>query len=250
MNHEVTTRAGDDLRLLYQIPSRGLEQIAELDRVRRVMLGMGFPEKGYGYVVAVAERRWESDDDVACQFVILDEAEGQSARETLEMAVNLKDKYLATGMACPNEPTPFVEAVREHEGLSYYPDSNHPYEFRQRWPNYVSTRTTAYVNDMGIPDRETIKKEMDELWVQYVLHPVTKGEIFTEKGTAPLKKMVILESPPGANFSTTKAQQGIQTGDSSIRTPIWMAVTALQDSKWAAMPSTGGHEWVKGRAGY
>ena len=250
MNHEVTMKAGDDLRLLYQVPSKGLGEVTELDRVRRVMLGMGFPEGGYGYVVAVAERRWEYDDDVACQFVVIDEAEGQSARETLEEAVNLKDKYLATGMACPNEPTPFVEAVRQHEGLAFYPQFNHPYEFRERWPHFVSSKTTAYINDISVSDKETIKKEMDEMWVQYVIHPTSRVEIFTEKSDTPLKKCVILGSTPGANFSTAKAQQGIQTGDASIRTPLWLAIKALQDSVWAAARSTGGHEWIKGRAGY
>ena len=250
MNHEVTMRAGEDLRLLYQIPSMGLGQITTLDRVRRVMLGMGFPNKGYGYVCAVAERRWEYGDDVSCQYVIIDEGEGESARETLEVAVNLKDKYLAEGMACPNEPQTFVEAVRRHDGLSFYPDADHPYEFRERWPNYVSSRTTAYVNDINVSDSETIKKELDELWAQYVLHPVSRVEIFTEKSNTPLRKCVILGAPPGSNFSTTKAQQGIQTGDNGIRTPVWLAMKALQDSIWSSMPSTGGHEWIKGRAGY
>lgn len=251
MNHEVTTRAGEDLRILYQIPSKGLGQVTALDRVRRVMLGMAFPESGYGYVVAVAERRWEYEEELETQYVIVDEAEGQNARETLDHAVNLKDQYLAEGLACPNGPQTFVETTRRHGGLSFYPDTLHPFEYRNQWPNYVSRNTTCYITDIGLPDSDTVKKEMDEWFSQELLHPITKVPIFTDKSETPLKKIVILNSPHTANFSTSKAQQGIQTGDAQIRQAVWLAVKALADSQWNAMANKAqGHEWIKGRAGY
>lgn len=251
MNHDVTHKAGNDLRILYQIPALGLGQLSVLDRVRRTMLGMSFPEgSGYGYCCVVAERRWEYGEELETQLVVIDEAEGRTGRDLLEKIVSLKDRYLATGLACPNAPSTFVEAVRRHEGLSHYPPSSHPFEFRERWPHYVSTNTTCYINDRGLPDDQTIKIDMDMLWSSLLIHPITKVEIFTEKSPDPLKKLVIIGSHSEGNFSTRKAQQGIQSNDIPIRNAIWLAVKALDKSVWANMEKTTTHQWIPGRSGY
>jgi len=252
VTHERTEKAGHDLQVLYQLPHLGLEKLSALDRVRRVMLGMGFPESsGWGYVVVVAERRWEVGEDIETQFIVVDEAEAKSPSDLLDKAVDLKDRYLATGLACPNAPPYFVEAVRLHEGLSSYPEERHPFAFRERFAHFVSTRTTCYINDIDVPDDGTIQKEMDTLWQGYCKDPITGIEMFTEKSPTPLKKMVIMRSNNNSNFSTKRAQQGVQTNDKGIRNPIWMAIKALQKSVWASMVDTGdSHQWTPGRSGY
>lgn len=258
MNHQTTQKADEGLRILYQSQS-SLREVTSIDRTSRAMIGLSFPEiSGYGFACVVIERRWDPFDEAnpnppGRQFVVIDEADAMTAKDLFDGVVNLKDRYLCQGVACSNSPQSFVEALRTHEGLSRYTPEINPYDRRTQWPNYVSSKTVAFIRDMETPSEDTMDKEMDTWWDSLVIHPDTGTEVFGA-GENPLKKLVVMGSGPESNFSTQKTRQGIQTKtDTTIRMAVYLAVKALEETLWLShrRREEAGRKWIKSsRSGY
>jgi hypothetical protein len=247
MNHLITSRAGDELRLLYQDLSQHRPgQAPGLDRVRRTAIGMAFPtEEGrdsYGYACTVAERcYWPRNITASAirggkaperQYVVLDEAGASSLFSLLEDATFLKDRYLSDFVACPNAPASAVEALRRAEGLTHYPDDP-PQILRQKWPGFVSQSTVAFVRDTPLPDEAVLRTDLNTLWERELQHPDDGLPIFGSAAEAPLKALYLLGSTRESNYSTSQAAQGVRTGDMTVLSALWLAVKALEATLWA-----------------
>jgi len=260
MNHITTRKHADGIDVLYHKDGADINTMTGLDRVSRSVIGLTFPETGadYGYACVAVERTWWPYDgesgNPARQYVIIDEVSRQTPRELLDAVVVLKDRYLSETIACPNEPHYAVEGLRRHDGINHYPDLEAIF-LRERFPTYVSRDTTAYIRETPIPDGASLARDMDQWWGEDLIHPSSGVELFTPASDRPLKKLVVLGAPPDANFSTREASQGVQTGDSVIRTAIWLAVKCLEESIWIHNSRNQGkvgrgHTWKPARSGY
>ena len=245
MNHLITSRAGDELKLLYQdLSQHHPGQAPGLDRVRRTALGMSFPAEdgrsSYGYVCVVAERCYWSRDPVKPperQYVVLDEAGSSSFYGLSDDVVALKDQYLSDFVSCPASPVSSVEALRRMEGLTHYPEDP-PQLLRQRWKTFISRNTVAAIRETSLPDGADIHTDLNTMWDKELQHPDDGLPVFGSAATAPLKALYVLGSSRESNFTTTLAAQGIRTRDETVLSALWLAVRGLESTLWSGMSST------------
>ena len=244
MNHLITSRAGDELRLLYQdLRHHRPGQAPGLDRVRRTAIGLTFPaEPGerdtYGYACVVAERcYWPRDITGKAperQYVVLDEAGGTSLYSLQADLVMLKDRYLSDFVSCSNAPLSSVETLRRTEGLTHYPEE--PAQvLRQKYPSFVSVHTTASLRETPMPEESTVHADLNLLWERELQHPDDGLPIFGAAAEAPLKALYVLGSSREGNYSTSQAAQGVRTGDMAVINALWLAIKGLEQTLWLSL---------------
>ena len=242
MNHLVTARAGDELRLLYQdLSQHRPSQAPGLDRVRRTALGLSFPDaeagrKSYGYCCVVAERCfWSRDDGKAPerQYVVVDEGGATSLFDLAGEAVILKDKYLSDFVGCPNAPSSAVEGLRRWEGLTHYPVDEPAQALRHKYSTFVSQETTASIRETELPTVGAMVSDLNLLWNRDLQHPDDSLPIFGSAVPVPLKTLYVLGSSSEANYTTSVVAQGIAANEERVTTALWLAVKGLEATLWA-----------------
>lgn len=261
MNLLYSRRTAEGVDLVYQDVSEGLGRSADLDRVRRVILGARLPVAdreglpAFGYACAIAERCWYGYEDnlPSRQYVLIDEVQASGGRTFFDAVVDLKDKYCAQSLHCPNQPAQVVEALKWHEGLCYYPDMP-TRMLRERYRHYVGRDITCAVIDDEAPDEGRIQADIDNMLSTEVSHPDDPQlPLWGATGADPLKRFVVLGGKPDDNFSTQQARQALATGDKPILMAIWLAVMGAERSGVAfgrKYMNAAQVDRAKGRSGY
>lgn len=236
MNLLYSRKHADGVDLVYQQADQSLGIAADLSGVRRTILGIRFPVSeranlpAYGYVCVIAERVWYSSEENAptSQYVLVDEAEVAGGSTFFDAVVNMKDKYCAVGVHCPNNPPRMVEALRNHEGLCYYPDLDSRM-LRERYANFVGRDIVSLVSDDEMPDEGTVQSDVDSMLSTEVTHPDDPAlPLWGAGGNDPMKRFVVLGNGPEDNFTTQTARQALAIGDMAILSAIWLAMMGAE----------------------
>lgn len=234
----------DGLQLLFQIDGQNFDHV-----VSRTVLGIGFPtatdygQTNHAYACVAAERTWpcEVDDHTPPerQYIIIDEAECMLMSELIAHCVRLKDKYLCSGVFCPNDPPALVDSIKRAEGLSYY-DDDPPHVLRDRHPSFASTLYRASVREVKV-DIEAARKDINAFLDAHLMFPGTGIPIYGNS-EEPQRKLITLAS--GTNFKTDLADQAVQRSEPKYIAPVWLAASGLDRSMARGRP--GGprsHTW-------
>ncbi len=222
---------------------------------RRTVIGVSYPEAseqrmgtGYGFAVVVGERCYYHDNPAKLPervYVVLEDAEDVQSVPLFDKLIPLKDRYLCSTVFCLPSPVSVYEALRRHDGLSFYSEQN-PLSIQDQFRSFVSRSVVAGIRALK-DDTASMQRDLEAVMAAYAVDPNTRQTMRFQDGThQPLPRLVIPK-----DLLAQETQKGIEIGTDEIRRALWLAVKGMELSpRW--QPRRLGVELVqdKGITGY
>jgi len=227
--HLISRRTGDGVEVHYS----GSSNETICFEFARTVIGMVYPEPSKqggmthrAYACMLAERtRPQIDDDVEPirYFVCLDEVDTHDVEAYYQNVIAMKDKYLCDTVFCPKSPRPSFEALRDLEGLSFYPNESAIHS-RVRYPGFVDHNTTASIQETDLPNDESVLATINAFLRKEVIDPYTRFPVLAAKHQSVYRLML----PDGAN--NRKAREALATKNMMPIRALWLAAQGLEAS--------------------
>lgn len=239
MNHLVTERYEGHTTLRYHDASLGYDENGELLmydlEATRIWSGVSFPDAamqnrrtGHGYGVVIAERTYPSRSEMPDErvYIIIAEAEANTATELFESMTRLKDKYCVTLTVCADEPLHLAQAFARLEGYSWYNKNMHRVECKQRWDSFKDKTVISGVRQVKLPHPESAHRGIENLLASNARNPNT-GEEILGSDDKPIPRLYL---PIG--FGNKIARQEITTESMpEVSQALWMVLQEIEKSR-------------------
>tara|TARA_R110000744_G_scaffold64675_6_gene133085 strand:+ start:3115 stop:3879 length:765 start_codon:yes stop_codon:yes gene_type:complete len=254
MIHIASKPCSEGVEVLHHMPGKGPGQTVMINSYifRRISIGAAVISEDapgaqpYAYACVVGERVFEGDNDrtpVQRMYVVLEETDAHRTHDLMLELVNLKDRFLADVVYCPDSPVSFYEGLRRLDGLAHYRQED-PRILRREWTHYVSNKTVAGVREDKVPEREALHRDLERLLEEDVVDPDTRTPLLMKAGMT-----VSRLNMPGDLLPRGLAVRGIQVGEPAVCSALWCAVMGMEKTmRW--LPDTEQKERVVNRAGY
>jgi len=254
MLHIASRPVSDGVEVLHHMPGKGPGQTVMVNSYifRRTSIGAAVISEDhpgsqpYAYACVVGERVFEGDTSrtpIQRMYVVLEETDAQRTHDLMLEMVNLKDRYLADAVYCPDKPVSFYEGLRRLDGLAHYRQED-PRILRREWQHYVSNKTVAGVREDRVPEREALHRDLERLLEEDVVDPDTLAPLLMQAGTT-----VSRLNMPADLLPKGLSIRGIQVGEPAVCTALWCAVMGMENTmRW--LPDEDKPERVVNRAGY
>lgn len=246
MMHIATERWEGGLILRYHSPILGQDEdgnplIYDLE-ASRIWAGVTYPDAagqnrqtGHGYGCVIAERLYPSRGDMPDErvYVLIDEAEANTANDLFDKMVRMKDRYYIAQAICPDTPIHLTQAFQRLEGLTHYSKNMHRAECKSRWETFRDKSLTLSVRAFPIPGAESAHRGIENLLATTARNPDT-GEEIVGSDDKPIPRLYL----PG-NFNNKIARQEItQESMPEVSQAIWLALSELERTR-ARKPKEG-----------
>jgi len=237
MRHLATQSTEDGLTLIYTHPSLEGGDTLDTDWSRTV-IGATLPDPeyqhrqtGYGYACVLAERvypprREGSKMPPERVYVVLDETESSTSQALFSALVALKDRYRASTVFCPNKPISLLQALKAHEGLSYYHKDRHREDLREMFDTFISKEVTAAVRDYDAPSKERAHQGIERFLSATAKDPDT-GQPILGSDRDPIPRLYLSQ-----DFNNAAARQEIvQESNDQVSIALYLALMGMERSR-------------------
>lgn len=231
MIHASTIPVDDGVELLYYRP----DSTPFKYRFRRIGIGLTYPESsktskgtGYGIAIVLGERCFFPDNPEKSTFeriyVALDEHEDTLSAGMFPALAELKDKYRASTIFCPNTPVSILESLKRYQGVSFYNEKN-PAVLRGLFPSFVSTDVRAGISEKSI-EGTSFTQDIERVLSTIAIDPDTDEPIRSlDKTHKPMPRLVF---PQGMN--NVKTSTGVRQRTEEICRALWLVVMGFETS--------------------
>jgi len=175
MNHLISEDTQDGVKVTYHLDSVARDLTgSDYFNYEFTRIGIGVSlDEGVNYAVVCGERTFRGEHSWMRMYVVIDESEEETSASLFARLIFLKDTYLSRGVYCGNEPRYTIEAMKRHEGLTFYDKNRSDGACREVWPTFKAKTLKATVVDREAPTEATLQRDIEAMLHSDTLDPDT-----------------------------------------------------------------------------